>query len=313
MLGFTIDSITLFISWEELTTFDFLRLRKLTRSRKTKKNGKTWRTGFHKKMRVSYNKEEGIYISGSISNYYTGYTSLLQYSELQTAIEQLGNELKLNLHSAKLYRLDIALTFQTDKNIEQYTHHLFCDITKFERLEQVDGVRFQTNSIVIAIYNKAKEIFEKRGLKISSNTLRIELRIKKGLSGKLGIKNCEIQDLYSIENYKKVISLFQEYYQKIKKKTVPKELAKMDNIASKKFKEFLLRHAIEQIFGSEKDAYRMIEQLDKKGQFKNANDKSKTKKIITDLSSNTLVSELHPLVVEINQKVELACNEIINT
>jgi len=305
MLGFTIDSIILFLTWEKLNDFNFENFEKLVNA-KTIERGKfkNWKKGNYKTFLINFHKDYGIYITGSISNYYSGYTSILKYRTLRVAIDKLGNELGLELQSARLYRVDLALNIKTDNSIEKYTHRLFTDLPHFKRLEQEDGLRFEAKKIKIAIYNKKQELFDKRGLKINSDILRIELRILKGVSDVLNIKKMEIQDLYNPLIYLKLLHKFQEYYQKIKKQTVLKEIDDVEIITPTILSNHFKRNGIKNIFGSEKDAYRQIEQWDKEGKFKNANDKSRCKKLVSDLSNNKTISAPHPLVEEINQKVE---------
>lgn len=304
MLGFTIDSITLFLSWEKLTDFDFPKFEKLVNAKTRRGTYDDWKEGYYKTFRIKFHKNGGIYIMGSISNYDSGYASILHYKNLRSAIDKLGNKLGLELHSARLYRIDLALNVKTDNPISQYTHRLFTDLSHFKRLEQADGVRFETNKIKIAIYNKTQELFDKRNKVVDSDILRIELRILKGVSEVLGIKEIEIQDLYNPLNYIKLVSIFQKYYQNIKKQTIIKELNDNEKITPSIFSNILKKNSIENTFGSEKDAYRQIEQWDVEGKFKNANDKSRCKKLISDLTNNRAISIPHPLVEEIDQKVK---------
>lgn len=312
MLGFTIDSLTLFLSWEKLIDFNFQHFEKRINP-KTIRRGvfKGWKEGFHKNFRLKFHKNYGIYIMGSISNYSCGYSSLLQYNQLQSSIENLGNELDLELHSARLYRIDLALNIVTNNSITEYNNKLFTDLPHFTRLEQADGVRFDTEKIRIAIYNKTKELSDKRGINIYSNVLRIEFRLLKGVSEVLGVKEMKIENLYNHKNYIKLVNKFVEYYQKIKKQTIPVESINLTEVTPSKFSNLLKRNNLDIIFGSEKDAYRQIEQWDTEGKFKNANNKSRCKKIISDLSNDKIVSTAHPHIEEINQKVTEECEKIL--
>ena len=179
MLGFTIDTIGIFANAESIANFNSQNLG-LTIIRNGK--FKFWEEGYYKNFYIKYHRDYGMYLSGSISNYYKGYTSILQYDDLYKAIEKLGNSLAINLHSARLYRVDLALNIQTNNPVSQYSNTLFTDLPHFKRFKQDDGVRFETKNKVIAIYNKTKEIKEKRSVVISQEILRIELRVLKNLS-----------------------------------------------------------------------------------------------------------------------------------
>ncbi len=62
----------------------------------------------------------------------------------------------------------------------------------------------------------------------------------------------------------------------------------------------------------EDEAYRFLEQLSIQGKFKNANDKSRCRKLIADFSQNQTISKLHPLIYELNIKVDKECLKILN-
>lgn len=312
MLGFTIDSINLFVSWEYLSDFDFKNFEKFVNAKMTRRGKyKGWYEGGYRNFRIRYNSNYGIYVMGSISNYYRGYAFLLQHKDLRLAIDKLGNELGLYLHSARLYRVDLALNILTDKPISHYNRRLFTDLPRFKRLEQDDGVRFQTLKIAFAIYNKLQELFDKREIEISENILRLELRLLKGISEELMIKEMKIQDLYSLLAFRLLVGKFQEYYNKIKKRTVLVGLDEIETITPTIISNYLKRNSVENTFGGEDEAYRFVEQLSIQGKFKNANDKSRCRKVITDFSQNKAISKLHPLIEEINRKVDEECSKIM--
>ena len=116
MLGFTIDTIGIFANAESIANFNSQNL-VLTIIRNGK--FKFWGEGYYKNFYIKYHRDYGMYLSGSISNYYKGYTSILQYDDLYKAIEKLGNSLAINLHSARLYRVDLALNIETNNPVSQ--------------------------------------------------------------------------------------------------------------------------------------------------------------------------------------------------
>jgi hypothetical protein len=313
MLGLTIDSINLFKSWKYLNDFDFQNFEKTINAKPIDRGKyKGWKEGFYKNFKVLFNPNYGIYFMGSISNYFSGYDSIMLVNQLKNAIENLGKELELNLHSARLYRVDPALNIETDNHISKYTHLLFSDLPRFKRLEQVDGVRFETKKIKIAIYNKSAEVFEKREKDIGINILRIEFRILKGISKVLDIKEMKIQDLYEPKNFEKLIRKFEEYYLKIKKQTVLVDLENANEITPKLLSKVLLKNSILNKFGSEKEAYRQINQWDIDGKIKNANTKSRLRKMISNYSNDKELSKLHPLIDEINRKFLFEIEKVIS-
>ena len=301
MLGFTIDSITLFVSHNDFGVSELEYLsKKLKDLRSLKRNKeKGWKVGYYKNFQVKYHLDYGIYISGSISNYAASYNNILSYSQFPHAIEKLGKELGLSLHTARLYRVDLALNIEVDNTIQQYSHSLFSDLPHFERLEQSDGVRFETDKIRIAIYNKSKEVWKRRNIKIAKDILRIEFRVMKGLPEVLGIKNLRIEHLFQPEVYGILLDKFSEYYYKIKKSNVVKSLEELNNITPKQFGEYSWVLNMTEV-----QAYRMIEQLGKEGKFKSSQDKSRCRKMVREIFSNLSLVKPHHLVEELDRKVE---------
>ncbi|MFJ1474637.1 phage/plasmid replication protein [Capnocytophaga cynodegmi] len=304
MLGFTIDSIRLFVRPEMLYDFD-------SSSLNFTPIHKNWKEGFYKNFKIKFDKDKGMYLSGSISNYYKGSISLIDYSELKLAIESLSNELKINLHEAKLYRVDLALNIETDKPINQYSHLLFTDLPHFKRLEQKDGVRFETNSKVIAIYNKKQELLEKRKIDVHKDVLRIEFRITKNLSNVFKINKMKMKDLYNPFVYKVLIQTFYKYYHKIKKQVfIEKDNILEDYITPKTFYKYLIEKILS--YTCEKDLYRQIDQWDNEKRFKNPMDKSRCRKIIADNLKDSKTAKINPLAEEVNKKVNIECQKILN-
>ena len=323
MIGFTIDSIKLFLNWEELYGFDFKILEKeLTKVRKKRKYFSNssqyivWTEGFYKNFKISFSEVQGIYLSGSISNFYKGYSELLKYSELKQAVEKLGSELGLYLHDAWLYRIDLPVTIQTDKPVEQYSHYLFSDLSRFRRLEQHTGVLFKTVNIEFFIYNKSLQLLDKKGIRIP-NALRLELRLMRNVSDFFGIKEMKISDLYDSNTFLKLLYGFQNIYDRIEKLRVPKDYFELQSINPKIQSQWLkLNNAIES-YGGVAGMYRLIEQADLEGKFKNPNDKSRCRKDIRELVNNEVITKPHPLALEISDKIrveiEKSQSELTNT
>lgn len=319
-LGFTIDSIKLFLSWDKLIRYDFIKLKSLLKNvQKIKRQENTSYQGWYKRLCIQYSETWGIKISGSISNFHSGFKYLLPITQLKEAIDRLGNELRIfNIERARIHRIDIALNLQTDKPIGLYTHRLFTDLPNFKKLEQDDGLRFEprakmkkNKTIVFAIYNKGADLQERNEIDNDFNILRLELRLLKRVSKQLEISNLEIKDLYNGYKVSKLVKLFYKFYSQIKKQTVLKDYSELIKVNPTNFKKYLLKYSID-IAGGDSDVYRLIEQLNEEGKFKSANDKSRCRKIIYDLSKENSISKLHPLIDEIDLKVEKECQDLIN-
>ena len=227
------------------------------------------------------------------------------------AIEKLGNSLGINLHSARLYRVDLALNIETNNPVSQYSNTLFTYLAHFIRLEQDNGVRFETKNKVIAIYNKTKELWEKKQIKIHQQILRIEFRVLKKTFDVFKIKEMKVEHLYQSSVYLLLVDTFFKYYQKIKKQHIISAEVNAKYITPTVFKSLLMNKGIELHFQTEEEAYTKIEEWSREGKFKNPMDKSRCKKIITGAFKNPKNTEIHPLVKEINSKVESNCRHTI--
>jgi hypothetical protein len=301
MLGFDIDTIKLFLSWQHLRKYDFVYLEQLINPTKVKRGYyKNWYQGNLKGFNITFHPDKGIKIIGSLSNYYSGYKLVTGYDDLLPAVIKLEKELKLDLKNSTLQRIDLGVNIITSQPIANYTHHLFIDLPKFKRLEQNDGVRFETKSIVFAIYNKTAQLKEQRNIE-SQNLLRLEFRILKNLS-RFFKHPIQLKHLLDLSTYSQIVELFYNYYNKIKKQTISHNRI-LSDLNPKKFRDFVWQKGIEQM-GGEKEAYRFIEQADKESKFKNAIDKSRCRGLVRDFCNSSIL-ELHPLVVEINSKINI--------
>ena len=168
----------------------------------------------------------------------------------------------------------------------------------------------KNKSIVFAIYNKGCDLKERKNIDNDFNILRLELRLLKKVSKIFGIKGLEIKHLYQHENIKKLVNLFDEFWIKIKKQTIPKYYDEIKCFTPTVLKNYI-QSLILEIIGGESFIYRIIEQADLDGKFKTRNDKSRCRKYIEELSKNEFVSKQHPLVNEINEKVKKSIDNII--
>lgn len=291
---FEIDSIRLFVGWEKLLDYDFEYLKNLTEAVEDK-NGFN---GRYVNFRV-IKRDNGITISGSISNFYTGRTGILDFVDLPKAIEKLGKALKLDLHSARLFRLDFNWNVRTDYPPEAYNQSLFIDLPRYLRVGEGEGVRFSTKNKSFSIYNKSSEIYAKSGL-IVTNWLRLEFKIFRDVKKEMGFKT--IKDLYLKKNYLKTLTKFTDNYNQIRKKQI---LCDEPNLWKnwKMFENHLLFLGTESYGGLEK----ILEEIDVRSKmnfFANPNQKSRFKAKLKRLIDLNVNLEVHPLIKELDQKLD---------
>lgn len=301
---FEIDTVRLFIHWLDLQDYDYEYLVHLIDAKESKIG---WR-GMYRGFTINISNK-GITITGSLSNYFKGYADTLAYYELKYAVEKLGSELKLNLHLAKLYRVDVNFNCITDNNVEMYTNDLFTCLSRFKRLEQEEGVRFQTKSLAIEFYNKSKQLLEKKGIEMK-DWYRIEFKVKKDVARYTGMR--KVEDLYAVENYNKLLGLFYKYYQEVKKQTVT-DIHLKEIMTTREYANYLMLKGVEGI-GGDKEVYREIEQLDREGRFSNRNQKYRLIKKVKVITSESYMTQIHPLAKELDEKFEkFYRNELIIT
>lgn len=246
-----------------------------------------------------------ITITGSFSNYYVGRENMLPHHKLKEAVRKLSNELYLNLEEARLFRVDINYTFETEEATERYSHNLFTDLPRFSRFELDTGVAFKSISKALIFYNKSKQLNETKGID-AKNLYRVEFRITKGVKKELGIKTLE--DLYGIENYHNVLRLFNKYLIKVKLQGVPKNMQSFESI--KNFKDYLMLCGIE-AKGGTSGIYKFVNQLANEKIFSSPKQKYRTRKSLTNLLVNRDLTEIHPLAVEVIGKFTTAYNKEI--
>lgn len=291
---FEIDSIRLFIGWEKLLNYDFEYLKNLI---KAVENENSF-SGFYSNFMVN-KSEKGITLMGSISNFFVGNTRILDFVDLPKAINKLGLALKLDLHSARLYRLDFNWNVRTDFQPDAYNQSLFIDLPRFRRIGEGEGVKFKTKNKRFIIYDKSLQLYETKGL-LEPNWLRMEFQILRGVKKETGI--IEMKDLYLKKNYLKILKIFTGKYYHIKKKQV---IANNPDIWKdwKAFVNHLIFLGCESYGGLEK-IFEEIDVRSKMGVFENRNQKSRLKanlKKVLDLNVN---SQVHPLIKELDQKLD---------
>lgn len=306
--GFTIDSICLFLRAENFNknTFEFIQ-DKISLGKISKGKFKDWYEGYHRNFRIRIHPLHCIYLNGSISVFIKGRVEIIKIFQLKEAIGKLGEDLKLNLHNANLYRIDLAINIFTDKPAICYTSKLFTDLPRFKRLEQDGGVRFETRKKVFAAYNKGKELKQRYKIHDFDNLIRLEFRLLKGVGKSSNIKSAIISDLYESDIMFKLVDLFNDYYKKIRKKYIIRDILKNENITPKRFNNILLTSYIEMV--GEEEVFNQIDDLSNRGLIADSISKSRCKKMIRDLKPEKSI--LDPLMQEINDKIQKEISQLI--
>lgn len=293
-LHFEIDTVRLFIDSSQLENINNEFLIDLLSKKQFEENGDV--AGWFKNFKIKITKH-GITIYGSLSNYFYSAFQILSFHKLKEAVTKLGNELKLDLHKARLYRVDCNWNVITNEDIGCYNKSLFYDLPRFKRLEQVEGVSFRNKSKQFVIYNKSQELKDKQRGNID-NWLRFEYRIIKNVKKHLGIKM--VKELYNPDNYYALMKQLMNYYFKIRKRNFEEETLVSNTV--KEFKRSIIKKGCLS-FGEDK-LFKSIEIMDSLKKFSNRQQKSALKRWINKtIDSEIIDSHSNNLIEELNRKI----------
>lgn len=293
-LHFEIDTVRLFIDLNQLEDYNVWFLKELLSKKQFNENGDV--TGWYENFKIKITNY-GITIYGSLSNYFSSSFQILSFHKFKVAVTKLAKELKLDLHNARIYRVDCNWNVITNENISCYNKCLFYDLPRFKRLEQVDGVTFRNKSKQFIIYNKSQELKDKQRDSIE-NWLRFEYRILKNVKKHLGIKM--VKDLYDPDNYYALFEQLINYYFKIKKGNLDEETLVTNTI--KEFKQSIFKKGCLS-FGRD-NLFKSIEIMDSLRKFSNRQQKSALKSWVNKtIDSEFKGSHLNNYIDELDRKI----------
>jgi len=298
---FEIDTLRMYVPNEEASVRDRKFLLDLCNAREIYKN--VYR-GIFKGFNITIN-DFGTTVTGSPSNYYVGADKLLSHPELPNAIDQLGNELRLDLHNAFDLRTDVNFNIIGEPYIKDIHKNLFVYLSRFIRLEQDNGVRFQTKTIknkistfALLFYNKTQQLMGK-GIVNPEFWYRIEFRIYKDINKHLGIKY--VKDLYDHNNYIGLIEMLIKRYFQVVKQKVPIDIFNNQN-SNLKYRDYLVLQGIQSIGGMEQ-VFRNLDQLDNSGHFPYRNKKSRLISYLKSIANNPANTNTHPIIEQLDNSI----------
>lgn len=176
-------------------------------------------SGWIDNLKVNLTPSKLKIVKGSLAKYYLGdNVQLMGRKEIQHAIEKLSNRLHLPLEKAQVNRLDIGLNLILRHPVKTYFCHLG-ECGRKQRLEQTNGIYYQSGNITMVFYDKIKE---QKGNTIPSlfkgrNILRYEIRLLRGLDKIFNVPKVTVAMLYNEEFYMKFINIMHDYYLEIDK------------------------------------------------------------------------------------------------
>ncbi len=173
------------------------------------------------------NKPIKLYFTGSLPKFYFGNNlAQLDWDTTKEAIQMLSDNLNVNIDDATLTRIDFGFNFILKHPIHRYTSCL----VSYPRLinqRYAESISFisKSGSKSLKFYDKTKEIKNSHKTVIQSipeiyhnqNVLRYEIQLLKLLKERLKLDTVQVKDLYDNTFQKRLMFLWLEGYQKVKK------------------------------------------------------------------------------------------------
>ncbi len=290
------DTVNLFINDEA-----GLNLASLSNISEHYKGERMFYSGSLKNYKVTVN-ENGIFLKGSLAKYFLDDNiKTLNRGDTQRAIECLGDDLKINLASAKVTRVDLSHNMLMQYTPEAYYDYLGSS-QYYKRLLQPNSIYYNNKQRTKLFYNKISES-KSKGIKLpevvnNQNLLRYELRFKSRISKQLG--ELKAKDLFDEKFYITLVDRWLQEYQSIEKNKVinlnltamqtPKDFWKQSNL-----------HWIK-LIGID-TALKMVDDMKARQAFEKKEYYSRLKKEIKDLASQPDLTDNSELIDELDKKV----------
>jgi hypothetical protein len=306
-----IDTIKLYLPHEHLpreslyTIPPLLTNTKITTDLQT---GSDTFSGQLKNLNIRLNQQI-IFISGSITKFVSGTNwQLLPHEEIQQAFESLSDILHLPIQQAIITRLDMGVNIFMNNHESLYYETLdYCP--RYVRLPMPNGVYFTQNQKQLLFYGKEKEQKEK-GILIPEfykgrNTLRYEMRWRKGLPKQLNIKRLNVETLCQKKMYLNLINRMQQEYFKIKKQkitTLPLDCMQKPKLIT----DYFFLKGIEAEFGSMNKAIAFINKAKQSGMFDNKMQPARLKEKIKSAYKNSALTSNPDFMLELDNKLKEA-------
>lgn len=202
-----------------------------------------------------FTHNDRLIIDGSLSKYHYGSNlACLTRGETQKALESLGNALQIDIESAKVNRLDIAVNLILDEPPSNY-YPYFGSLARYKRIiTESNAVEYRTKRKSMILYDKIKECKQNKEpiptLFQGRNVLRIEHRYKNRCYRITG-STLYAKSLYDEDFYMRISKEFHSVFQRIERIPMSKissaaiESLNGRNIVDFMAKEYINSHGIE--------------------------------------------------------------------
>lgn len=183
-------------------------------------DNRTWLTGVKNGLKIICG---GNYVSvqNSLCKYYLGDNlQQLGRGDTECAIEKISDELHLPIGKADVQRLDLGVNIITTHPVKAYLNH-FGNWGRATRLEQPTSVYYKKGKVQLCIYDKGKEIKNKRTANAElfdgRNVLRFEQRYLSGVARQFGVNEFTAEMLANEQMYIKMLNALLNAYKEITK------------------------------------------------------------------------------------------------
>tara|TARA_R110002153_G_C13277421_1_gene493791 strand:+ start:707 stop:1630 length:924 start_codon:yes stop_codon:yes gene_type:complete len=255
-----------------------------------------------KNMTVFLN-EGSISVSGSLCKYFYGNNcETLSLTNTREALNQISADLSIDVHKARVSRIDFSTNIITDYTPTVYYPYLG-ELSKFERSEKPNSIYYNQEAKRLLFYDKIKEA-KKKQMDIppqfkGENLLRYELVLNRDVPRFLKHNGLYGKDLASEELYRQLLHLWHSYYKQIQKhsKTI-KIMA--NNIKTPKDVETRIFNAL--VRKNPKEVQRFLKELKAQNVFEHKEYYSRLNSKIRNIHKTQVVE--NDLIDELSSKID---------
>jgi len=266
--------------------------------------------GYVKNMSVSGDNRKLI-VEGSIAKYYNGNNiENFNWFDIESAVEELSEELELPLKDGRIGRVDIGANIELKQDVRDYFNELghleyHLRINRHRTTLRYEFKSMRKNMIFYdkLVETKKKKLigdFDKKDFTQAKHLMRVEYQFQERVSQIFKKKDLRVSDLYTQAFCKQLMRCWFDTYQCIYKKAVLKYPKKLKGNAD--FEKFMKRVYVE-MFGWEGLNDLMMSAV-KQGSL-SASDKSKKLKQYREAMLDNYSFEFHENILELNHKVKL--------
>lgn len=261
------------------------------------KTGLVTKHGHLKNLRLRMDQDGRLGISGSFPKYFHGSNvDTFTRGELIRVIEELAGFTGIDPDAARVYRLDLAATLPMKQKAVNY-FRVLGQLSRFTRKPEKSSLLYKSKQRSLTFYDKGIEA------KVKGDLLRIELKLKSRLRQQVGFP-VFLSDLHDKEVFEALVYRWQNQYkavQKIKRHLLTEPMNVKD------LREQLARLGVV-VAGGQDEVLEYLDRLDLDYQTK-----KRCKSMVCNLSSSGNSEDDATLIEELDQAVEIAVEQVLDS